>query len=114
MGRIAGPFDQRPLPILRVSPIGLVPKKEPNEFRLIHHLSYPLGSSVNDYTDRQHCSVQYCNVWNLLVLFENVPGSIGRPRGIKHYKGSFQIKFCGEEWTNKSVFLQLGFYLFLT
>ena len=59
MGRIAGPFDQRPLPTLRVSPIGLVPKKEPNEFRLIHHLSYPLGSSVNDYIDRQHCSVQY-------------------------------------------------------
>ena len=59
MGRIAGPFDHRPLPTLRVSPIGLVPKKEPNEFRLIHHLSYPLGSSVNDYIDRQHCSVQY-------------------------------------------------------
>ena len=33
MGRIAGPFDQRPLPTLRASPIGLVPKKqEPNEF----------------------------------------------------------------------------------
>lgn len=28
-GRIAGPFDKRPLPNLRVSPLGLVPKKRP-------------------------------------------------------------------------------------
>lgn len=59
MGRIAGPFDQRPLANLRVSPIGIVPKKEPNEFRLIHHLSHPLGSSVNDYIDKKNSSVQY-------------------------------------------------------
>ena len=26
-GRVAGPFDQRPFPNLRVSPLGLVPKK---------------------------------------------------------------------------------------
>ena len=39
--RIAGPFANRPLPTLRVSPIGLVPKKESNDFLLIHHLSYP-------------------------------------------------------------------------
>lgn len=58
-GRIAGPFDTRPIATLRVSPIGLVPKKEPNEFRLIHHLSYPLGSSVNDFIDRKYCTVQY-------------------------------------------------------
>ena len=27
LGRLAGPFDQRPLPNLRLSPVGLVPKK---------------------------------------------------------------------------------------
>ena len=58
-GRVAGPFDRRPLPNLRVSPLGLVPKREPGEYRLIHHLSYPSGDSVNDFIDTQLCSVQY-------------------------------------------------------
>ena len=58
-GRIAGPFTISPFKDLRVSPLGLVPKKEPGEFRLIHHLSYPEGESVNDYIDPKLCSVQY-------------------------------------------------------
>ena len=58
-GRVAGPFDTRPLPALRVSPLGLVPKKEPGEYRLIHHLSYPPGKSLNDFIDPKLCSVQY-------------------------------------------------------
>ena len=58
-GWVAGPFDTRPLPALRVSPLGLVPKKEPGEYRLIHHLSYPPGKSLNDFIDPKLCSVQY-------------------------------------------------------
>ena len=58
-GRIGGPFVARPFVNLRVSPIGLVPKKAPNEYRMIHHLSYPEGSSVNDFIDPKLCSVQY-------------------------------------------------------
>ena len=58
-GRVAGPFDQRPLLNLRVSPLGLVPKKEVGSFRLIHHLSYPSGDSVNDFIDPNLCSVEY-------------------------------------------------------
>ena len=58
-GRVAGPFQNRPLPNLRISPLGLVPKKEPGEFRLIHHLSYPSGKSLNDFIDPKLCSVQY-------------------------------------------------------
>ena len=58
-GRVAGPFDQHPIPTLRVSPLGLVPKKEQGEFRLIHHLSYPPGNSLNDFIDPKLCSVQY-------------------------------------------------------
>ena len=59
VGRVAGPFQNRPLPNLRISPLGLVPKKEPGEFRLIHHLSYPSGKSLNDFIDAKLCSVQY-------------------------------------------------------
>ena len=47
-GRIVGPFDSPPFETFRVSPLGIVPKKLPGEFRLIHQLSYPEGLSVND------------------------------------------------------------------
>ena len=47
-GRIAGPFQKPPFPTFRVSPLGVVPKKTPGELHLIHHLSYPKGSSIND------------------------------------------------------------------
>jgi hypothetical protein len=50
-GRVAGPFNYLPLINLKVSPIGIVPKKTIGDFRLIHHLSYPESSSVNDFID---------------------------------------------------------------
>lgn len=43
LGRMAGPFSSAPFPDLVVSPLGVVPKKEPNKFRLILHLSFPKG-----------------------------------------------------------------------
>lgn len=58
-GRVAGPFVNRPFNNLRISPLGLVPKKIPGEFRLIHHLSYPAGNSLNDFIDPALCTVQY-------------------------------------------------------
>lgn len=36
-----------------------MPKKEPNKFRLIHHLSFPKGRSVNDAIDPEECTVLY-------------------------------------------------------
>lgn len=42
-----------------VSPLGVVPKKELGKFRLIHHLSFPKGGSVNDAIDQGECSVTY-------------------------------------------------------
>ena len=61
LGRVAGPFVDRPLPNLQCSPIGLVPKHEPNSFRLIHHLSFPHGGSINDFIDREQCQVHYAS-----------------------------------------------------
>lgn len=58
-GRIGGPFLEPPCPGFRTSPIGLVEKKVVGDYRLIHHLSYPSGHSVNDYIDPGLCSVQY-------------------------------------------------------
>ncbi len=57
--RIAGPFKECPIKNLMVSPIGLVPKSEPGKFRLIQHLSYPEGDSINDKIDPAICTVKY-------------------------------------------------------
>lgn len=59
LGRMAGPFKELPLPDLVVSPLGVVPKKKPNKFRLIHHLSFPKGGSVNDAIAPEECAVMY-------------------------------------------------------
>ena len=56
--RIAGLFDTAPFPVFRTSPVGIVPEKVPNEFRLIHHLSYLKGLSV-DVSIPDNCS----SVW---------------------------------------------------
>ena len=61
-GRLAGPFHKLPFYLFRVSPLSVVPKKTPGEFRLIHHLSYPRGSSVNDGISPEHCSVSYATI----------------------------------------------------
>ena len=36
-GRIAGPFRNPPHPDLKISPLGVVPKRQEGKFRLIHH-----------------------------------------------------------------------------
>ena len=58
-GRIVGPFTTPPFSNFLTSPIGLVPKKDPSEFRLIHHLSYPKGSSVNNFIPDYCSTVKY-------------------------------------------------------
>ncbi|XP_067322974.1 uncharacterized protein [Anolis sagrei] len=58
-GRVLGPFVGPPTPQFRVSPLGIVPKKAIGEYRLIHHLSYPRGGSVNDAIPDEQCSVSY-------------------------------------------------------
>ena len=65
-GRLAGPFPVRPCSPFRVSPLGVVPKKTPGEFRLIHHLSYPRGSLVNDGISPEHTSVSYATISNAI------------------------------------------------
>ena len=58
-GRVKGPFPSPPMTNFRISPIGVVPKKVEGQYRLIHLLSYPEGSSVNDFIDDDFSKVQY-------------------------------------------------------
>ena len=62
LGRIAGPFSEKPFSSLRLSPLGLIPKKAPGEFRLIHHLSFPYGTSVNSHIPTEASSVRYASI----------------------------------------------------
>ena len=61
-GRIAGPFRKPPFPNMFCSPLGIVPKKNPSEFRLIQHLSFPRGSSINDFIPSDFSSVSYATI----------------------------------------------------
>ena len=71
-GRIAGPFDRPPFPNFRVSPLGVVPKKAPGEYRLIHHLSFPHGASVNDGISPEDSSVQYARVDDAVTMIKKL------------------------------------------
>lgn len=61
-GRVAGPFATPPFDNLQISPLGLVPKKEEGQFRVIHHLSFPDTLSINDGIPDEFCSVSYQNI----------------------------------------------------
>ena len=73
-GRIVGPFDSPPFETFRVSPLGLVPKKLPGEFRLIHHMhvSYPEGLSVNDGIPKELATVKYATIDDAVRLIKAI------------------------------------------
>lgn len=62
LGRIIGPFRDRPIPDLFVSPLSLIPKPNSDKWRLIFNLSHPPGASVNDNILDEKKTVQYCSV----------------------------------------------------
>ncbi len=68
--RIAGPFDEAPLPNFRVSPIFLVPKRVPGEFRLIHNLSHPKDDSINDYIPDEAAAVKYSKIDDAINIIQ--------------------------------------------
>ena len=68
-GRIAGPFHTPPFGNFRVSPLGLLPKRSgTNDFRVIHHLSHPAGSSVNDGIYDSNRTVNYQSIDNAVQI----------------------------------------------
>ena len=70
--RLAGPFLSPPFRPLCVSPLGLVPKRAPGDFRLIHHLSFPQGRSVNNEIASENTCVQYATVADAIGLIKRV------------------------------------------
>ena len=70
LGRISGPWTSPPFGGDTVtSPIGLVEKKSnPGSFRLIHHLSFPAGSSINDGIPLACSRVTYASVDDAITM----------------------------------------------
>lgn len=58
-GRLMGLFQVSPHPDSVCSPLGVIQKKEPGTFRVIHNLSFPKGSAVNDMLPNDLSSVSY-------------------------------------------------------
>jgi hypothetical protein len=73
LGRMLGPFSTKPISSLRISPIGLVQKSD-NSWRLISHLSFPSGSSVNDFIHEDFRRVK-CSSFDKVV---EMISSLGR------------------------------------
>lgn len=71
-GRVVGPFSRPPFKNFISSPLGVVPKKIPGEFRIIHHLSYPEGYSVNDFIPPEAATVQYASISDAISLAKTI------------------------------------------
>ena len=70
LGRIAGPFSSPPLHPFVVSPLGLVPKKGSDKFRVIHDLSFPTNASVNSGINPLDATVSYETLDNVIQLVQ--------------------------------------------
>lgn len=51
-----------------VFPLGLVPKHTPGEWKMLHHLSYPEGASINDGIPLKFACIAYENLDHALGI----------------------------------------------
>jgi len=70
--RFVGPFDLKPFRVMQLSPLGLVEKKTPGTYRMIHHLSFPEGSSINDGIPEEDSHVQYTTIQDAIEIIKAV------------------------------------------
>lgn len=73
-GRIQGLFSDPPIPSIKISPLGIVPKKSPGQFRMIHHLSFPdkKEGSVNAGISDEAASVQYSAINDAILCIKDI------------------------------------------
>ena len=64
-GNTVGPFTLPPAPDFVVNPLGAVPKKS-GKWRLIMHLSFPEGGSVNDGIAIEEFPLKYITVYDAM------------------------------------------------
>lgn len=103
-GRFEGHFSSPPFINFRISPLDIVPKKDPNSVRLIHHLSYPVGDSLNDQISEDMALVMYASFEDALVQLRRLgPGALLAKANIK---SAFRLLPIHQDCFNS-----LGFFL---
>ena len=105
--RIRGPFPRPPFRLFVRCPLGIVPKKVPSEFRLIQHLSYPCGSSVNDFIPERTSSVRCASISDAITVIKQL--GAGCFMAMTDIKSAFRIipihpsdfPLLGMKWDNQ-------------
>ena len=105
-GHLLDPFQERPLPNLKCSRVGVVPKKN-GKWCMIHHLSAPPGSSVNDHIPKEPYSLQYSSVDDAVRLLCSL--GKGAQMAKVDFKSAFRIipvrkqdwELLGIHWHNQ-------------
>ena len=105
-GRMLGPLDTLPFEEFQISPIGLVPKKAPGEFRMITNLSSPKGKSVNDGILEEFVHVSYSSLEDAIRLICQCGSSPFLAKlDIKHAYQTLNIHFCVLNGTTSSLWI---------
>lgn len=65
---VAGPFKELFISVLKISPLGVVTKKFPEEYRLIFHLLYLLGALVDDNIQKQLATVYHTSFDDVVAM----------------------------------------------
>ena len=68
---MAGPYTLPPLPNLRCSGLGVVPKKD-GGWRVICHLSAPEGRSINKFINPMHYSLHYHTIDSAISILNTL------------------------------------------
>ena len=69
--RFLGPFHTIPFEHFNLSPIGLVPKRDPGCYRLIIDLSQPKNNSINSGIPEEYSKVKYASLYSAINLIIN-------------------------------------------
>ena len=108
-GCMTGPFPTPPLPNLRCSGLGVVPKKDGGR-RIIYHLSVPYGRSVNDFIDPEQYSLRYCTINSAIAILNSLgPHSL---MGKIDMRSAFQqLPVRREDWHLLGIHWQSHWYV---
>lgn len=109
-GHIHGPFSREPLAALRCSPVGVVARKRnPAKLRLINHLSWPDGLSVNDGIPDDEAHISY-DMFERAVqdLLETGPGSLLAKLDLKDAFRHIPVRSA--DWHHLGMFWNSKFY----
>ena len=72
-GRLVGPISDTLRPLLKISPIGLVPKAhQPGRWRMIVDLSFPRNHSVNTGISEELSSITYAKVDDVVATIQHL------------------------------------------